>query len=403
VLLRERLNRDGSTTVPGRGQRRLFPALSQEQLAAAGRLGDPGTALNVVVVVEESLGADFLGAYGDDRGLSPSFDALARNGLLFARAYATGTRTVRGLEAIVASFPPIPSVAILRRPGSEHVATWGGVLREHGYQTSFLYGGYATFDGMKRFFAGNGYTVSDRADIDDARFENIWGVSDQDLFHHALQYFDRIAGEERPFFSVVLTTSNHKPFTFPPGIPGVPPTGGGRDAGVRYADYALGELFREAPSHSWFDDTLFVIVGDHGARVYGAAEIPLYSYEVPILLYCPKHLAPGRVEVPTSQLDLAPSVLGLLGVSYQAPFYGQDVFALAPAEPRALLFNHNHDVALLEGDRMAVLGLHKSAREFAYDRAARRLEPRRLEPALVELAVAYYETAYEQFRSGTYR
>jgi phosphoglycerol transferase MdoB-like AlkP superfamily enzyme len=403
-LLRNRLSSDGSLPVSEGGQRRLFPAPSSVQRAiGGGHLVTDGAPLNVVVVVEESLGAEFLGAYGSRRRLTPSFDDLAQRGLLFTQAYATGTRTVRGLEAIVASFPPIPSVAILRRPGSDGIATWGGVLRERGYHTSFLYGGHAYFDGMERFFAGNGYAVSDRAEIPQPRFANIWGVSDEDLFRHALDYFDRVAADRRPFFSVVLTTSNHKPFTFPPGIPGVLPEGGGREAGVRYADHALGELFRSAPSHAWFDDTLFVVVGDHGARVYGAAEIPLYSYEVPILLYCPRHLAPGRIDVPTSQLDLAPTVLAMLGVSYQAPFYGQNVFALRAGEPRALLFNHNHDVALLEGDRLAVLGLHKTAREFTYERERRRLVPRALEPDLVELAVAYYETAYEQFRSGTYR
>jgi phosphoglycerol transferase MdoB-like AlkP superfamily enzyme len=402
-LLRARLTSDGSRQVPGRAQRRRFPAPTEAQLEAAGRIGALETPLNVVVVVEESLGAEFLGAYGSERGLSPSFDALARHGILFSHAYATGTRTVRGLEAIVASFPPIPSVAILRQPGSDHIATWGGVLRERGYQTSFVYGGYAPFDDMQRFFAGNGYAVSDRTEIHHPRFSNVWGVSDEDLFSHALTIFDRLAVDGRPFFSVVLTTSNHKPFTFPPGVPGVPTEGGGREAGVRYADHALGELFRNAPSHPWFDDTLFVIVGDHGARVYGAAEVPLYSYEVPILLYCPRHFAPARFDVPISQIDIAPTVLALLGQSYEAPFYGQNVLALDPAAPRALLFNHNHDIALLEGDRLAVLGLHKTAREFTYRRAERRFVERGIEPALVELATAYYETAYLQFQSGTYR
>jgi phosphoglycerol transferase MdoB-like AlkP superfamily enzyme len=276
-------------------------------------------------------------------------------------------------------------------------------MREHGYHTSFLYGGYSYFDDMRRFFAGNGFEISDRADIDDPAFANIWGVSDEDLFRHALGWFDRLDRGGRPFFSVVLTTSNHKPFTFPPGVPGVPERGGGRLAGVRYADHALGGFFRRAEGRPWFDRTLFVVVGDHGARVYGAAEIPLPSYEIPILLFAPGRLAPARVAAPISQIDLAPTVLGRLGLSYQAPFFGQDVLGAPPPAPRTLLFNHNHDVAALRGDRLAVLGLHKSVTGYRWDRAARTLSPAPPDPELVDLATAYYQTAYVQFERGTYR
>lgn len=363
----------------------------------------PGREMNVVVVVEESLGAEFLGAYGSDQGLSPAFDALAQEGLLFTSAYATGTRTVRGLEAIVASFPPIPSEAILKRPGNEDIATWGKVMRRRGYHTSFLYGGYSYFDNMRSFFSHNGFVVSDRTEIPDPTFANIWGASDQDLFRHALAFFDELEGRGKPFLSLVLTTSNHKPFTFPPGIPGVPERGGGRLAGVRYADYALGEFLRRAADHPWFDDTLFVVVGDHGARVYGAAQIPLYSYEIPILFYAPKRLAAERVATPISLLDIAPTVLGLLGEPYTAPFFGQDVLNDDRDPSRPLLFNHDHDVGLLRGEELVVLGLKKKVEGYRYDRAEQSLTPAPPDPALVDLATAYYQVAYDQFTDHLYR
>lgn len=362
---------------------------------------------NLVVVLEESLGAEFVGAAGDDRGLTPELDALAERGLYFTRAYATGTRTVRGLEAVVASFPPIPSVSIVRRPGCEGIATWGGVLARRGYRTAFLYGGYAVFDNMRHFFGANGYEVSDRGDVDEPAFANAWGISDEDLFRHAVTTFDGYATDdatnERPFFAVVLTTSNHKPFTFPPGIPGVPERGGGRLAGVRYADHALGTLFRLAETRPWFDDTVFVVVADHGARIYGAAEIPLASYEIPLVILAPGRIAPARLDVPISQIDLAPTVLGLLGIDYEAPFFGQDVLAAGARGPSELLFNHNHDVALLRGDELAVLGLRRRAETYRYDPATKRLDRGPADPELVDLATAYYQTAYDQFHHGTYR
>ena len=204
--------------------------------------------LNVVVVSSESFGARFSRLYGSERDLTPNFDAYAKRGIWFSRTYASGTRTVRGLEALTASFPPIPTVSIVRRPGNEGIATWGRVMRDLGYDTSFLYGGYGYFDNMNAFYAGNGFEVLDRTAIGKVRFENIWGVADEDLFDLELKHCSELYARGKPFFSIVMTTSNHKPFTFRPGLEGlgIPEEGGGRKAGVKYADYALGYFLREA-------------------------------------------------------------------------------------------------------------------------------------------------------------
>jgi phosphoglycerol transferase MdoB-like AlkP superfamily enzyme len=367
--------------------------------------------MNIVLLSEESLGAEFVGAYGDPRKLTPEFDALSTQGILFTHAYSTGTRTVRGLEAFSASFPPIPSESIMKRAGNEDIATWGKVMRSLGYHTSFLYGGFGAFDNMNAYFGGNGFALSDRSDIQHPKFANIWGVSDEDLFRHAIDYFDARAAGGKPFFSIVMTTSNHKPFTFPEGIPGIKAKGGGRVAGTRYADYAIGEFFREARKHPWFDNTIFIVAADHGARAYGKADIPLYSYEIPMLMLAPAHLQPRRVDTLASQIDVAPTVLGLLGLPYQAPFFGQDVLHWPDGEPRSLLFNHNHDVALLRAGKLCILGLHQSAECQSYVRTpgapgpatthfARLDQP---DPVLVDLATAYYQTAYDAFQARRYR
>lgn len=365
--------------------------------------------LNVVVLSEESLGAEFVGAYGDARSLTPEFDRLTAEGVLFTRAYATGTRTVRGLEAMTASFPPIPSESILKRPGNDGIATVGAVLRDQGYHTSFLYGGYGTFDNMNAFYQGNGFETSDRTDIAHPGFANVWGVSDEDLFTHAIAYFDARAAEGVPFFSLVMSTSNHKPYTFPDGVPGVKPKGGGRVAGVRYADHAIGEFFRAARSRPWFKDTVFVVIADHGARVYGAAQVPLYSYEIPLLILAPGRLKPARVDTLTSNLDLAPTVLGLLGLSYAAPFFGQDVLHWNGG-PRTLLFNHNHDVALLRDGHLVILGLRKQVHCQRYVRMAGSARSthdtftdENCDAGLVDLATAYYQTGYELFTRHEYQ
>jgi phosphoglycerol transferase MdoB-like AlkP superfamily enzyme len=359
--------------------------------------------LNVVLVSSESFGAEFSRLYGSKRDLTPNFDEFARQGIWFSQAYASGTRTVRGLEAFASSIPPIPTVSILRRPGFENVATWGAVMRSLGYQTSFLYGGYGYFDNMNAFFGDNGFEVEDRRDIDRVRFENIWGVSDEDLFDHSLAHLDRLHAAGKPFFSIVMTTSNHKPFTFRNGLEayGIPAEGGGRAAGVRYADFALGKFLRDARGHPWFDDTLFVVAADHGARVYGAEQIPLKTYEIPLMIWSPKHVAPRRVDALTAQIDIAPTVLGLLGLPYEAPFFGQDALR-AQATGRIALFNHNHDVAIYRDGRLVVFGLGKSVDTFRYDAATDRYSPAPPDPELERLGIAYFQTAYELFEDGRY-
>ncbi len=369
--------------------------------------------LNVVVIVEESFGCEQIDVckHGLDidaslaaspRRLTPRLDDLARQGIFFNSAYATGTRTVRGLEAITASFPPIPSESIIKRPKNENVATWGKVMREHGYHTSFLYGGFSQFDNMGPFYASNGYAVSDRLDINNPRFANIWGVSDQDLFRHARTYFDEQAANDIPFFSIIMTTSNHSPYTFPEGIEGVKPKGGSRPDGIRYADFALGEFIENSKTASWYKNTLFVVVADHGARVYGSERIPLHSYEIPLLIMAPGHLQPRQVASAISQIDIAPTVLGLLGLPYKAPFFGQNVFAENP-ESRVLLFNHNHDVALYTKGKLAVLGLNKSLHTYRYRLGGDTLDEIADDGNLTDLATAYYQTAFNLFTRREYQ
>lgn len=390
--LRTVLARGGGKLVGEQGIDRAFPARTD----GLGRL-------NVVVVVSESFGSEFSRAFGGEHDWTPHFDQYARQGIMFTNMYASGTRTVRGLEAITASIPPIPTTSILHRPGSTGIANWGSVMRELGYSTSFFYGGYGSFDGMNAFFSGNGFDVADRNAIDTpVRFENIWGVADEDLYDLAMRRFDGLADTGRPFFAIIMNTSNHKPYTFRAGIPGVKPQGGGRESGVRYADFAQAYFLHEARRHRWFDDTVFVIVADHGARVYGREDIPLATYRIPMLVYAPKHVAPARVDTLATQVDVAPTVLGLLGLPYRAPFFGQDILHAPPADDRVAFFSHNHDVALLRGDELAILGLKQAVKTLHYDAATNTFSPAPADAPLDALAIAYYQTAYELFHERRY-
>jgi len=258
---------------------------------------------------------------------------------------------------------------------------------------------------MNSFYEGNGFEVLDRTSIDTkVRFENIWGVSDEDLFDLAIRHFDKQYATGEPFFSIVMTTSNHKPFTFRPGLEnlGIPTQGGGRQAGVKYADYALGYFLREAARQPWFDDTVFVVVADHGARVYGKAEIPLETYEIPLMIYAPKHIAPRVVDTLMTQIDIAPTVLGLLGLPYEAPFFGVDVLHAPADEERVALFSHDHDVAILRGDQLAVLEFGKKSQTLRYNRAKGTFALVADDSGLLPLGIAYFQTAAELFTTHRY-
>jgi phosphoglycerol transferase MdoB-like AlkP superfamily enzyme len=363
----------------------------------------PARRLNVVLVSVESLGAEFLGAYGDKRGLTPNLDALARDSLWFSNAYATGNRTVRGLEALSLSLPPTPGQSIVRRPNNELLFSLGSVLEDSGYAVLFAYGGYGYFDNMNAFFDANDYRSIDRRSIParDIEFENIWGVADEHLFEHVLREIDRekASRPDRPVFVHVMTTSNHRPYTYPPGRIDIP-SGSGREGAVKYTDYALGRLLAGARSRGWFKDTVFVITADHGASARGTSRIPVDKYRIPLFVYSPAHVAPRRVDRLMSQIDVAPTLLGLLDVSYYTKFLGHDVLRSPPGEDRAFVANYQ-TLGYLKGDRLLVLQPKRKVEEFRV-RGERLLPEGRVDPALAREGIAFYQVASHVFRSGLY-
>ncbi len=364
--------------------------------------GGPPLLLNVIILMEESLGSDFLGAYGDTRGLTPNLDHVAKDSVMFTNSYATGTRTVRGMEAVSASFPPVPAEAIVKRPHNENMFNWSTVMQKNGYAPTFIYGGFGTFDNMNYFFGNNGYRVIDRTDMDTPKFSNVWGISDEDLFENAIRIFDAQHAHGEKIFSLIMTTSNHKPFTFPEGVPRVPPKGGGRDAGVRYSDYAIGKFFEELKTKPYFDDTMIIILGDHGARVYGREDIPLRSYELPLLIYAPKHFKPRKVDILTSQIDIAPTVLGMLNISYDSVFFGKDVFRCNPKD-RFVPLNHNRDIALFDGSRLSELNFRKNSSTYLYDKPSNRQTITKRDEEQIKNAASIYQSAYEFYLNQLYR
>ncbi|WP_293413601.1 LTA synthase family protein [Piscinibacter sp.] len=356
----------------------------------------PQREMNVVMVSIESLGAEFVESLGGARGLTPNLERLGREGLFFERMYATGTRTVRGLEALTLSVPPTPGHAVPMRPNNSGLFTIGGVFKDKGYEALYLYGGYSYFDNMASFFGGNGYTVIDRTAIDkkDIHHENIWGVADEDLFDLALREIDTRVAAGKKVFAHVMTTSNHRPYTYPADRIDIP-SGTGRDGAVKYTDFAIGQFVEKARQRPWFDNTLFVFVADHTSIARGRSDLPMERYHIPMVMYAPGKIAPRRVDALSSQIDVAPTLLGWLNVPYVSEFFGRDV--LRDGGPAPSLFMANYQTVGFVGEGMQVeLRPKQATRVTGVDGSTPTTE--HAQEALDE-GIAFYQAAAQRFSS----
>lgn len=379
--------------------------LSADPRELAYRVVSQGSELrpNVVLVCMESMSADFMQTFGNPRNLTPTLDRLTRESLFFPRAFASGTRTVRGLEALALSVPPTPGNAIVRRPHNEHLFSLASVFNAKGYTSAFIYGGYGYFDNMNEFFGHNGYTVIDRLAVDKNQIhhENVWGIADEDLYTKALETFDADHATGKPFFAHIMTTSNHRPYTYPEGRIDIP-SKTGRDGAVKYADWALGDFLARAAGKPWFDNTVFVIVADHQASAAGKTDLPLARYHIPLLIYAPRLFPPARSERLIAQIDIAPTLLGLLNWSYTSKFIGHDVNRLPPGREHALISTYQ-TVGYLENDKLVILEPGQRVRVETVDWDSLATRPTDDDPAAVEEAISLYQGTSLAFKAGLTR
>lgn len=354
---------------------------------------------NIVLISVESLSARYLGSFGNQQGLTPKLDALARESLVFTNLYATGTRTVRGLDALTLGIPPIPGQAIVRRPGNEHLATLGEILHHQGYESLFIYGGYGYFDNMNAYYASNNYRVVDRTDFPKASvgFANIWGVADEYLFNNSLTQLDKVYASGKPFLAQIMTTSNHRPYTYPDGRIDIP-SPGHREGTVKYTDYAIGRFIEQARSKPWFNDTLFIIVADHCASAAGKTKLPVAGYHIPLIFYAPALLAPGRNDHLASQIDIPPTILDVLNRPGSQRFFGRSLFKSGPEGRRAFISNYQ-ELGYLKDGKLTVLGPKQKVETFAIA-ADDEATPIPLDLTLRDEAVAYYQTAFRAYKDG---
>lgn len=319
---------------------------------------------NVVLITVESLSAEFLEEYGNEKKLTPFLDSLAQKSLQFTNLYAVGNRTVRGLEAVTLCLPPMAGESVIKRKENKNKFTTGHLFKNRNYSVKFLYGGDSYFDNMQDFFGGNDYTIFDKKSFkpSEVSFSNIWGVCDEDMYQKSITLMNEESKLGKPFFNHIMSVSNHRPFTYPEGKIDIPSNSKSRKGGVKYTDYALKQFFKMAEKQSWFKNTVFVILADHCASSSGKTELPINKYRIPCMIYSPEFIKPLECNTLMSQIDVMPTLMGLLNFSYESKFYGQDVFQ-SDYKPRALIATYQ-DLGLIKDNVLTVLSPGKKVKQF---------------------------------------
>ena len=348
-----------------------------------------GKPKNIVILLQESLGAQFIGTLGG-KPLSPNIDQLAKEGWLFENLYATGTRSVRGIEATTAGFTPTPARAVVKLNNAQSgFFTIADLLSKKGYNTSFIYGGEKHFDNMASFFYGNGFKdIWDQQDYKNPKFTGTWGVSDEDLFDKANETFIKLHNEDKPFFSLVFSSSNHDPFEFPDGsIELYEHPKATRNNAAKYADYAIGHFFKLAKQSNYWKDTIFLIIADHDSRVAGASLMPIKHFHIPALILG-EGIEPRRDIRLVSQIDMPTTLLSLAGISGNYPMIGYDL--TQNVNPDRAFMQFDQTQAPMKGNHDVVIQIpNKAAQGYHYDKDTETLTPKAVPETMKKEALAH--------------
>jgi len=333
--------------------------------------------LNLVIILEESMGATFVGSLGGETPVTPELERLKELGWWFEQLYSTGTRSVRGIEATVSGFLPTRARSVVKLSLSQqNFFTIAELLGMQGYTTEFIYGGESHFDNMASFFIGNGFqSVIDQRDYENPTFVGSWGVSDEDLFEKTHQRLSEAQQRDEAYFGLVFTSSNHSPYEFPDGrIELHNPEKQTYPNAVKYADFALGNFIDRARQSDYWQNTLFLVIADHDLKVFGDSLVPIERFQIPGLILG-ADIEPKRITSVASQIDMPTTLLSLLGINAETPMIGRDMTLESEQQsPGRALMQFADYFALLQGQEVTILRPGQSALSGVYDPEARQLQ-----------------------------
>ncbi|MFP5428263.1 MAG: LTA synthase family protein [Gammaproteobacteria bacterium] len=372
---------------------------------------------NVVVILMESFAGHSVGALGSPNNITPYFDKLAKEGLLFDRFFSNGTHTHQGMFATMACFPNLPGFEYLMQTpeGGHKLSGLPALLSARDYDDVYVYNGDFAWDNQSGFFGNQGMTTFiGRNDFVNPVFSDpTWGVSDQDMFDRGAEELAKNYGK-KPFYALLQTLSNHTPYALPKDLPVEPVTGQGRLdehlTAMRYSDWALGQFFEKARKEPYFKETLFVIVGDHGfGNSQQVTELDLGRFNVPLLLIAPGIQDKfGAVDHTVgTQVDIVPTIMGRLGGQTRHQCWGRDLLNLPEGDPGVGIIKPSGSeqiVGLIKGDHILIESKDMSPRLYRYQ-LGREFKAELVEsedqPHMLKNLEAYIQTATKSLLDNT--
>ena len=313
---------------------------------------------NVVLVFMESMSANLMGTFGSDKKLTPYLDSLYQQSLSFSHFYSSGIHTNHGIYSTLYSFP-----AIMKRNAMKGsvIPVYSGlptVLQENGYCNLFF---MTQYDNMNAFLRTNGFDeIYAQENYPSEKVVNSFGVQDDFMYQYALPILNERAGTGNPFFSVLLSISNHPPYVIPPYFH--PHSDVLEEQIVEYADWSIRQFMQAAEKQPWFDNTIFVFLGDHGKMVgTPECEMPQSYNHIPLMIYG-KDIKPGVYDGFGGQVDVSPTLLGLLNISYLQNNFGVN---LLEEERPCMFFTADNLIGARDSVNMFIYS-PDSQQEFKY-------------------------------------
>lgn len=360
---------------------------------------------NVVIVLMESFMGDTVGALGGTPDLTPNYNKLSKNSVSFTNFFSNGNRSNRGILSVLTGFPSQYGKSILKKAvGQKPFISLPQILADRGYNTSFMYGGDIEFDNMKGFFTTNGIkNIISRDDFKDEDKTIKWGVPDDILFKRAVEYLDTL---KEPFFFEMFTLSNHAPFDindkFKTFTEKDYPNNYQRYNAFKFADYSIGQFVNAVKDKKWAQNTIFVFVADHGQNRGKSIDIDWKKFLNPLVIWTPGgQLKPRKVATPGSQLDLLPTIMGILGGDYIQSSWGKNLLSEDGNDHRFAYVVENNFIGIIDDKYIYIDGvdidgvLHRKSDDEV-------IKDKEIEAKYKEAARSYLELSLEQEKNGTF-
>lgn len=317
---------------------------------------------NVVFIIMESMSANLMQSFGQPARLTPTLDSIYHHSLAFTRYYSAGIHTNQGLTATFYSFPAIMFRNLMKGTVTPHYSGIPTVLKQYGYHNLFFMTHEAQYDNMKAFLVTNGYDdIYSQECYPRHEVVTRFGIADHDEFNHAIEAINRQAKSGKPFMATILTISNHPPYIIPKDFH--PRSKEKEQQVVEYADWSIGDFLGRARAESWYKNTLFVIQADHGRREGKCeGELPESYNHIPLMIFGP-HVPTMRYDGLGMQVDLMPTLLGLLKLNYQFDGFGVDLLR----HRRNMVFYSADNQIVARDDKRCYLYSPPLQRSFCYD------------------------------------